>query len=83
MQTVLCCAHRGSLSAGMCHLVMGATYQPLELACLKALEHACGLRSNKLVRPHVQAVKGVRCDYCMPCSQCRCLLDSCVTKPKS
>ena len=38
-----------AVCAGICHLVVGSTYRPLELACLQALEHACGLQSKQLV----------------------------------
>lgn len=55
-----------ALFVGMCHLVMGSTYRPLELACLKALEHACGLQSKRLVS--VWGGGGMRHEHSMPCS---------------
>jgi len=75
-----------AVCAGICHLVVGSTYRPLELACLQALEHARGVQSKQLVCVCVcvcvlagaYAMK-TQCHVCT----CRCLLDSCAIKPKS
>ena len=46
---------------GICHLVVGSTYRPLELACLQALEHARGVQSKQLV------FAGFMCDQAKVC----------------
>ena len=47
--------------------MVGSTYRPLELACLQALEHACGLQSKQLVCVCVHAGWGIPHGDSVPC----------------